>query len=67
LLRPRTFVGTAAECNVRISQGQQFFVVLMNLGWLPQEMVIVLVVIIILAGGLYIGSLMYDAYILSLE
>ena len=34
----------------------------MNLGWLPQEMVIVLVVIIILAGGLYIGSLMYDAY-----
>lgn len=39
-----------------------FFVVLMNLGWLPQEMVIVLVVIIILAGGLYIGSLMYDAY-----
>ena len=29
-----------------------FFVVLMNLGWLPQEMVIVLVVIIILAGGL---------------
>ena len=39
-----------------------FFVVLMNLGWLPQEMVIVLVVIIILAGGLYIGSLAYDAY-----
>ena len=39
-----------------------FFVVLMNLGWLPQEMVIVLVVIIILAGGTYIGSLMYDAY-----
>ena len=39
-----------------------FFIVLMNLGWLPQEMVIVLVVIIILAGGLYIGSLMYDAY-----
>jgi hypothetical protein len=39
-----------------------FFVVLMNLGWLPQEMVIVLVVIIILAGGLYIGSLIYDAY-----
>jgi hypothetical protein len=39
-----------------------FFVVLMNLGWLPQEMVIVLVVIIILAGGLYIGSLVYDAY-----
>jgi len=39
-----------------------FFIVLMNLGWLPQEMVIVLVVIIILAGGLYIGSLVYDAY-----
>ena len=39
-----------------------FFVVLANLGWLPQEMVIVLVVIIILAGGLYIGSLVYDAY-----
>lgn len=39
-----------------------FFVVLMNLGWLPQEMVIVLVVIIILVGGLYIGSLVYDAY-----
>jgi hypothetical protein len=39
-----------------------FFVVLMNLGWLPQEMVIVLVVIIILAGGLYIGSLIYDTY-----
>jgi hypothetical protein len=39
-----------------------FFVVLMNLGWLPQEMVIVLVVLIILGGGLYIGSLMYDAY-----
>jgi hypothetical protein len=39
-----------------------FFVVLMNLGWLPHEMVIVLVVLIILGGGLYIGSLMYDAY-----
>jgi len=39
-----------------------FFIVLMNLGWLPQEMVIVLVVLIILGGGLYIGSLMYDAY-----
>ena len=39
-----------------------FFVVLMNLGWLPQEMVIVLVVIIIFVGGLYIGSLVYDAY-----
>lgn len=39
-----------------------FFVVLMNLGWLPQEMVIVLVVIIILAGGIYIGTLVYDAY-----
>jgi len=39
-----------------------FFVVLSNLGWLPQEMVSVLVVIIILAGGLYIGSLVYDAY-----
>lgn len=39
-----------------------FFVVLMNLGWLPQEMVIVLVVIIILGGGFYIGSLVYDTY-----
>jgi hypothetical protein len=39
-----------------------FFIVLMNLGWLPQEMVIVLVVIIIFAGGLYIGSLVYDMY-----
>jgi hypothetical protein len=39
-----------------------FFIVLMNLGWLPQEMVIVLVVLIILGGGLYIGSLIYDAY-----
>lgn len=39
-----------------------FFIVLMNLGWLPQEMVIVLVVMIILVGGLYIGSLVYDAY-----
>ncbi len=39
-----------------------FFIVLMNLGWLPQEMVIVLVIIIILGGGLYVGSLMYDAY-----
>lgn len=39
-----------------------FFIVLMNLGWLPQEMVIVLVIIIILGGGLYIGLLMYDAY-----
>lgn len=29
-----------------------FFVVLMNLGWLPHEMVIVLVVLIILGGGL---------------
>ena len=34
----------------------------MNLGWLPQEMVIVLVVMIIFVGGLYIGSLVYDAY-----
>jgi hypothetical protein len=32
------------------------------LGWLPQELVTVLVVIIILAGGLYIGSLVYDMY-----
>jgi hypothetical protein len=39
-----------------------FFIVLMNLGWLPQEMVIVLVVMIIFVGGLYIGSLVYDAY-----
>jgi hypothetical protein len=39
-----------------------FFVVLLNLGWLPQELVTVLVVIIILAGGLYIGSLVYDMY-----
>ena len=39
-----------------------FFIVIMNLGWLPQEMVIVLVVIIIFAGGLYIGSLVYDIY-----
>lgn len=39
-----------------------FFVVLMNLEWLPKEMVTVLVVIIILVGGSYIGSLIYDAY-----
>lgn len=39
-----------------------FFIVLMNLGWLPQEMVIVLVIIIIIGGGLYISSLIYDVY-----
>lgn len=39
-----------------------FFVVLMNLGWLPKEMVTVLVIIIILVGGSYIGSLVYDTY-----
>jgi hypothetical protein len=39
-----------------------FFVVLMNLGWLPQEFVTVLVVIIIFVGALYIGSLIYDTY-----
>ena len=39
-----------------------FFVVLMNLGWLPQEMVTVLVVIIIFGGAMYIGSLVYDMY-----
>jgi hypothetical protein len=39
-----------------------FFVVLMNLGWLPQEFVTVLVVIIIFVGALYIGSLIYDMY-----
>lgn len=39
-----------------------FFVVLMNLGWLPQEMVTVLVVIIIIGGAMYIGSLVYDMY-----
>ena len=39
-----------------------FFVVLMNLGWLPQEMVTVLVVIIIFGGAMYTGSLVYDMY-----
>ena len=39
-----------------------FFVVLMNLGWLPQEMVTVLVVIIIFGGAMYVGSLVYDMY-----
>ena len=39
-----------------------FFVVLLNLGWLPQEMVTVLVVIIIFGGAMYIGSLVYDMY-----
>jgi hypothetical protein len=39
-----------------------FFVVLMNLGWLPQELVTVLVVIIIVGGATYIGSLVYDMY-----
>jgi len=39
-----------------------FFVVLMHLGWLPQEFVTVLVVIILFAGSLYIGSLIYDMY-----
>jgi len=39
-----------------------FFVVLMNLGWLPQEMVTVLVVIIIFGGAMYVGSLGYDMY-----
>ena len=34
----------------------------MNLGWLPQEMVTVLVVIIIFGGAMYVGSLVYDMY-----
>jgi hypothetical protein len=39
-----------------------FFVVLMHLGWLPQELVTVLVVIILFAGLIYIGYLINDMY-----
>ena len=39
-----------------------FFIVLMHLGWLPQELVTVLVVIILFAGLIYIGYLINDMY-----
>lgn len=39
-----------------------FFIVLMHLGWLPQELVTVIVVIVLFAGLLYIGYLINDMY-----
>uniref|UniRef100_A0A6C0I1R1 Uncharacterized protein n=1 Tax=viral metagenome TaxID=1070528 RepID=A0A6C0I1R1_9ZZZZ len=39
-----------------------FFIVLMHLGWLPQELVTVIVVIVLFAGLLYIGYLVNDMY-----
>jgi hypothetical protein len=39
-----------------------FFIVLMHLGWLPQELVTVIVVITLFGGLLYIGSLIHDMY-----
>ena len=39
-----------------------FFIVLMHLGWLPQELVTVIVVITLLAGVIYIGYLVNDMY-----
>ena len=39
-----------------------FFIVLMHLGWLPQELVTVIVVITLFAGLVYIGSLINDMY-----
>ena len=39
-----------------------FFVVLMHLGWLPQELVTVIVVIVLVAGLIYIGYLVNDMY-----
>lgn len=39
-----------------------FFIVLMHLGWLPQELVTVIVVITLFGGLIYIGSLIYDMY-----
>lgn len=39
-----------------------FFVVLMHLGWLPQELVTVIVVIVLFAGLMYIGYLVNDMY-----
>jgi ABC-type multidrug transport system fused ATPase/permease subunit len=39
-----------------------FFIVLMHLGWLPQELVTVIVVITLFGGMLYIGSLINDMY-----
>jgi len=39
-----------------------FFIVLMHLGWLPQELVTVIVVITLFAGLVYIGYLINDMY-----
>ena len=39
-----------------------FFIVLMHLGWLPQELVTVIVVIVLFAGLMYIGYLINDMY-----
>ena len=39
-----------------------FFIVLMHLGWLPQELVTVIVVIVLFAGLMYIGYLVNDMY-----
>ncbi len=39
-----------------------FFMVLMHLGWLPQELVTVIVVITLFGGLLYVGSLIHDMY-----
>ena len=39
-----------------------FFIVLMHLGWLPQELVTVIVVIVLVAGLMYIGYLVNDMY-----
>jgi hypothetical protein len=39
-----------------------FFIVLMHLGWLPQELVTVIVVIVLVAGLIYIGYLVNDMY-----
>lgn len=39
-----------------------FLIVLMHLGWLPQELVTVLVVVTLVAGLIYIGSLVNDMY-----
>jgi len=39
-----------------------FLIVLLHLGWLPQEFVTVLVVVTLFGGLIYAGSLIYDMY-----
>lgn len=39
-----------------------FLIVLLHLGWLPQELVTVLVVVTLFGGLIYAGSLIYDMY-----